>query len=153
MAQVLNMPKFWLWESSGYGRVLNMRALHSVLNMPEYALTEFWIYLGSKYARILNMQELHRVLDMPQYRWVCLNGTWICLNMSIFWIIDRTLMYHPIRSARSLYKLMNTCWEINLFRTCSKIWDGALWKNSILNLWEVSEYVSGFKIQNICKFS
>ena len=24
-----------------YGRVLNMRALHSVLNMPEYALTEF----------------------------------------------------------------------------------------------------------------
>ena len=26
---------------SEYGRVLNMRALHSVLNMPEYALTEF----------------------------------------------------------------------------------------------------------------
>ena len=28
-------------SNSEYGRVLNMRALHSVLNMPEYALTEF----------------------------------------------------------------------------------------------------------------
>ena len=38
--------KFWIWQSSEYGWVLNMRALHSVLNMPEYALTELWIYLG-----------------------------------------------------------------------------------------------------------
>ena len=30
-----------------------MQALHSPLNMPEYALTEFWIYI---YARILNME-------------------------------------------------------------------------------------------------
>ena len=37
-------------QKSKYGkilnRVLNMRALHSVLNMPEYALTELLIYLG-----------------------------------------------------------------------------------------------------------
>ena len=39
-----------------------MRALHSVLNMSEYALTEFLIYLkfkicqDSEYGRILNMQ-------------------------------------------------------------------------------------------------
>ena len=32
-----------------------MRALHSVLNVPEYAFTEFQYILGSKYARILNM--------------------------------------------------------------------------------------------------
>ena len=34
--KLLNMAKF-----SEYGRVLYMRALHNVLNMPEYALTEF----------------------------------------------------------------------------------------------------------------
>ena len=32
--------KILIWQSSKYGRVLNVRALHSVLNMPEYALTE-----------------------------------------------------------------------------------------------------------------
>ena len=42
----LNMSKFWLWQTFEYGRVLNMRALRSVLNMPEYVLAEFWIYLG-----------------------------------------------------------------------------------------------------------
>ena len=29
-----------------YGRVLNMQALHSILNMPAYALAEIRIYLG-----------------------------------------------------------------------------------------------------------
>ena len=41
-----DMPKFWIAQSSDYGRVLNMQALHSVLNMPEYPLPEFWIHLG-----------------------------------------------------------------------------------------------------------
>ena len=34
--------KFWIWQSSEYESI----ALHSILNMQEYALTEFWIYLG-----------------------------------------------------------------------------------------------------------
>ena len=38
-AKILNIGKFWIWQ------VLNMGALHSVLNMPAYVLTEFWIYL------------------------------------------------------------------------------------------------------------
>ena len=42
MPRVLNIPKFWIWPSSECGKVLNMLALHSVLNMPDYALTEFW---------------------------------------------------------------------------------------------------------------
>ena len=41
MPRVLNMPKFWISQSFEYGSLLNMRALHSVINMPEYALTEF----------------------------------------------------------------------------------------------------------------
>ena len=41
MPPVLNMPKFWISQSCEYGRVLNMRALYSAINMPEYALTEF----------------------------------------------------------------------------------------------------------------
>ena len=39
---VPNMPRVL----SEYGKVLNMQALHGVLNMPEYALTEFCMYLG-----------------------------------------------------------------------------------------------------------
>ena len=41
MHRVLNMPKFRIRQSSEYGRVLNMRTLNIVLNMPEYVLTEF----------------------------------------------------------------------------------------------------------------
>ena len=36
-ARLLNMA----WQMSEYGKVLNMQALHNVLNMPEYALTKF----------------------------------------------------------------------------------------------------------------
>ena len=49
------MPKFWLWQSSENGRVLNMPKLHSVLNMREYTLNSECI-LGSKYARMVNME-------------------------------------------------------------------------------------------------
>ena len=38
--------KFWIWQSSEYGRVFNMRALRNLLNMLECFLIEFWIYLG-----------------------------------------------------------------------------------------------------------
>ena len=41
MTRVLDMPKFLMWQSFEYGRVPNMQVLHSVPNMPEYALTEF----------------------------------------------------------------------------------------------------------------
>ena len=78
-----------------------------------------------------------------------------CLNMSEFAIIDRVLnMSHTMHSARSLYKLMNTYWEIGVFRTLSKIKEcfGKLLsvltifaKLSILYLWEGSEYVLSFK--------
>ena len=39
-AKILSIAKFWK-----NGRVLNMLALHNILDMPEYTLTEFWIYL------------------------------------------------------------------------------------------------------------
>ena len=78
-----------------------------------------------------------------------------CLNMSEFTIKDRVLnMSHTMHSARSLYKLMNTYWEIGVFRTLSKIKEcfGKLFsvltifaKHSILYLWESSEYVLSFK--------
>ena len=38
--------KTLLGQCSEYGRVIKMRALHGVLNMPESALTEFLIYLS-----------------------------------------------------------------------------------------------------------
>ena len=135
MPQVWNNSKFWIWQSSEYGRVLIMWALHSVLNMPEFALTEFSIYLGfhicqnSEYGRVLNMQGLHRVLHMPQNSlithntkygfWIGREYAWICLN---FLIMDRVLnMYHTINSVRSLYNLISPYWEIIVFRTRSMI--------------------------------
>ena len=151
MPWVLNMPKFWIWRSSDYGRVLNMRTLYSVLNLLEYALTE------------LNILELHRVLNMPQYSWIRLNRMWICGNMSEFLAIDRVMnMYHTIHSARSFYKLISTYWEIWRIHNPVKDLKKQLYflttftKNSILNLWEGSEYVSHFKyawVLNIHKIS
>ena len=41
MPGVLKMPKFSIWQYSEYDRVFKMRALDSLLNIPEYALTEF----------------------------------------------------------------------------------------------------------------
>ena len=56
LPRVLNMPKFWIWQNSENDRVLNLRALHRLLNMPENVLTESFEYiLGSKYTRILNI--------------------------------------------------------------------------------------------------
>ena len=124
--------------SSGrkYAKILNMLKYGRDIQHSEYArvhaLTEFWIYLGrylgfyicqdSKYARVVNMQELHKVLNMPEYNWICLNWTWIGLNMSEFLIIDKFLkMYHTMYSARSLYKLISTYSEIGVFRIRWKI--------------------------------
>ena len=81
-------------------------------------------------GRVLNMQESHRVLNMPQYGWICQNRI-ICLNMSVFMVKVRVLnMYHTILSAKSPFKLMGTYWEIHIFRTWLKIYDGALWKSN-----------------------
>ena len=114
---VLNMAKF------EYGRVFKMQTLHSILNMPEYASLISKYISGAKYARIRYMQELHRVLKKSQYGWICLNRTWICLNMSDFTIIDRVLnISHTIHSARSFYKLMSTYWEMSVFKILSKIY-------------------------------
>ena len=90
MSRVLNMPKFWIWQSSEYGRVPDMPPLHSVLNMPEYALISsqcsvnmvgFWIWQVYEYARVLqgfkygtlwlNMSE--KDVNMPEYVWIIIN--------------------------------------------------------------------------------
>ena len=46
MPGVLDMSKLWIGQGSKYGKVLIMQVLHSVLNIPEYALIEPWMYLG-----------------------------------------------------------------------------------------------------------
>ena len=105
-AKILNMIEFWILQGSQYA---------SVKQRSECArLYMFWqsyirIYIGflicqdSEYGRVLNMQELYRFLDIPQNGWICLNRTWICLNMSEFTIIDKHLsMYCTIYSARKL---------------------------------------------------
>ena len=68
------------------------------------------IWQGSGYAR---------VSQGSKYDTVCLN-MWICLKISEFMIIDRILnTSHRTRSPRSLYNLMSTYWEIDVFRTLS----------------------------------
>ena len=97
---MLNMPKFWIWQRSESGSVLNMQAFHSVPNMPEYPLLDRVLHI----SRVLNIPvfrigKLRRVLNMPQYGWIHLNRTWICLKMSEFTIINRLLnMCHIIHS-------------------------------------------------------
>ena len=81
-----------------------MWALHNVLNMPEYALTELWIYLGSQrcqdseYVKVVNKQELCRVPNISQHGlklWISsfgltcfvnsrLTGTYVCSFSSQF---------------------------------------------------------------------
>ena len=135
--KTLNMTKFWIWQGSQYP---------SVSRRSEYArICLAWqsseYITGSECASILNMKQLYRVLNMPQYGWICLNWTWICLKMCEFTIINRLLnMYHTIHSARSLKNLMSIYWEI--FRTSQRSKMERFGKNSILNLWEGSEYVS-----------
>ena len=115
-------PEFWIWQSSEYCRVLNMQALHSNLNMPDYTLISLDSILNT---RILTMARFwiskkNRIQNILQYDWKCLNRKWICLTMSRFTIIDRILnMFHTIHSARSLYKIMSTFWELDVFRTLS----------------------------------
>ena len=136
MSLLINMLKF-RWQSPEYCRVFNIRALHSNLNIANYALTEFCIYLRfsicqySEYGSVLNIQRIRRVLHMPQDDWIFLNKTWICLNMSEFTIIDRALnMSNTIQSERSPYKLMSSYWKMGVFRTLSNIKDRTLWKNN-----------------------
>ena len=81
--------------------------------------------------------------------------------MSEFTIIDRVLsMYYTIYRARSLYKLMSNYLEIGVFRTryfsFGKVSIFFTIFAKILNLWEGSTYVLGFKyvrVLNISKFS
>ena len=120
MLGVLNMPKFWLWQSSEYGRVLNTQGLHSILNMPEWAILEFEYILGSKYASILNMPEwaltefeyilgskYASILNILEYALtefeyisgskytMILNmaGFWICMSYAGFWICHNMAEY------------------------------------------------------------
>ena len=91
-------PKFWIWQSSENGRVLNMRALHSILNMPEYAVNVscssslylvlniswvlnmpgFWIRQGSEYEGVTHGSNyatlwLNIIWIECEYAWICLN--------------------------------------------------------------------------------
>ena len=81
MSWGLNMTKFLTRLNSVYCRVLDMRALYSVLNMPEYILTEFWIYLGfkicqySEYGRALRAS----ITQGSKYAIIWLN-VWIYYN-------------------------------------------------------------------------
>ena len=130
-------------------------------NMPWQS---FEYILGSKYAMVLNMQELHRVLNMLQYGWICLNKVWIWLHL---FYENRVLnMYHAVYSVRSPCRLMNIYWvlayselgqrfKMEHFQKIVIILNYFFAKNSILNLWEGSEYyVSVFnyvRVLNIWK--
>ena len=121
MSRVLNMTKFrirkvlsmtgvsiykrylasWICQNMPC-RVLN---ISWVLNMPG-----FWIWQGSEYLKVAQGSKY-----TPS--WIYLNRTWVCLNMSGFFIIDRILnMYHIINSARSFYKFVGSYWDIGVFR-------------------------------------
>ena len=136
MPWVLNLTEFWTWQSpvkaySDVSRTLcnahifeHYTAFWICQNMPwqsfEYILgfKNAWILIwqGSEYARVT--QDSNYVTTWLNV-WTGREYAWI----TEFSIIDRVQkIYHTIHSARSLYKLMSTYWEIqSLFRTGSKI--------------------------------
>ena len=128
------MAKLWMWQGSHYASVTQCSeysriCLDRVLNISWVLnMPEFWIWQGSEYARVTQGSKYAT----------------ICLNMSEFTIRDRVLnIYHTIYSAEFFGKI------IIVFNYFCK-------KNSILNLWEGSEYVPGFKyvrVLNIRTFS
>ena len=140
MPGLKSMSKFWIWQSSAYGRVFNMRALHSILDISEVLnMPGFWIWL-------------HKVLNMPQYGWIYLNKTWICLNMSEFTIINRFLNMVTVRV--NGYLLTDRCMQNPIYYLR---WSALekLCKKLNLKSWEGYEYVSDFKyvrVLNIRKF-
>ena len=87
----LDKQDFIYGSSPKYAKILNMAGFSICERYMAFWICQNMPWQSSKYVRILNIQELHRVLDMSQYRWLCLNGTWICLNMYKFSIIDRIL--------------------------------------------------------------
>ena len=101
------MPWVQIRRNSKYGRILNMRALHYVLNLLEYAWTYFWICIG-----FYRCQDSEYARGAQSSKYVT-----ICLNMSEFTIIDRVLnMYHTKHSVRSLcnLKVTNADFKISL---------------------------------------
>ena len=135
MPRVLNMPKFWI-------------------------MAKFWMSQVSQYACVEQRSEYSRIFFDR-----VLNTYWI-LNMSEFTTICKILsMYHTIHSTRPLCKSISTYWETysepdqrSKIERFGKIIIVFNWiaKKLIMNLWEVSEFVSGFKyvrVLNIHKFS
>ena len=121
----LNMPIFWIWQSSEYERVLNMKALHCFLNKTKICFERvlniswvlnmpgFWIWQYSEYARVTHGSK---------YATTWLNMSAKDASISEFTITDRVLnMYHIIDSAKPLYKLMITYWKMGVLRTRLKI--------------------------------
>ena len=118
-AKILNIAMFLIWQGSQNA---------SFTQNSEYARRCL-----DKVLNILNMQ-LHMVLNMPSSGQICQNRMWICSDMLEYvWIYDNKKASEYVsynKKHRSLYKLMSTYWEIGIFKTCLKIWDGALWKNN-----------------------
>ena len=131
---------------------------------PKYAkilnMAKFWMSQVSQYACVEQRSEYSRIFFDR-----VLNTYWI-LNMSEFTTICKVLsMYHTIHSTRPLCKPISTYWETysepdqrSKIERFGKIIIVFNWiaKKLIMNLWEVSEFVSGFKyvrVLNIHKFS
>ena len=68
------MPKVWIWQSPKSGRVLNMCALHNVLNMPwqSYGYISRLYMAGSEYARVTQSSSKYA----SKYGWIWF---WICV--------------------------------------------------------------------------
>ena len=109
----------WLFQGSEYARFLRMRVLHKVLNMSEFG----WIM---PFGRVLNIP--------PQYDWIALNMT----EYAGIYLKNQHREYarilnvsDSVHSIRSLYKLLSSYRDTDVFRTLSNIWDGAFCKKNI----------------------
>ena len=110
MPLVLNMPGFWIYQSSEYAKVT--KGLEFAWIIPEYA----WICL------IMFGYVLEICLNMSEYAWICLN------------MPEWPLVLHFSISLLVLQSLENVVTCLNVYRRLARL-EVIVWKNKRLFSW------------------
>ena len=154
------MPKFLnrIWKSSACGRFFNMQALHSILDIPEYALIEFWMYLAfwicqdSEYSRFwicksyIEFQLCH---NMTEYVWIGHEYAWIYLNLQNRWLSEYVSYNKVTQQGHTTRSLYSEFCQRSKMEFCGKI---IIAFNYFCKSWIFERVLNMFWILNMSQF-
>ena len=106
--EVLNMPKFWIWQSFEYGRVPNMWGLNWIYQSMSWQSSEY--IFGSAYTRILDMAGfwICKSTKSSKYVTIWLNMLQCVVNMPEYiWIYNNRQGYEQVTLQVNEYLLRN----------------------------------------------